>query len=117
MQGFEHIVLENSYVLGVNIEPYRVEFRMDFVLAPQHPRYEPPKVGEQECYRRGVIRVVDFRTLVWRASTLKPSADAAGELDYGCLDEMVKRDAQVVFLGDWGQIEVSEGQLIFRLDT
>lgn len=107
-----HLILEDSYVLGISIEPYRLEFLMDFVLAPEHPHYQAPAAGEQECFRRGVIRIVDFRTIVWRASNLRPSTDASGELDYGFLDEFEIEEGLATFRGDWGEIEVEQGRLV-----
>jgi len=116
MTSLTHLVLEESYVLGISVEPYRLQFSMDFVLAPEHPKYSPPMPGEVECYRRGTIRVFDFRVLTWRVSNVKPSTDAAGEIDYGCLDEMLVDGGLLTFRGDWGDIEVSEGRLAVLLD-
>lgn len=112
----EHIFLENSYVLGIAVEPYRIEFRMDFVLTPTHPNYVPPPATEQECYRRGVICIEGFRALAWRASNTRPSIDKDGELDFDCLDEFVMKDGSTLFGGDWGEIEVEGGEMIVRLD-
>lgn len=116
MKGLEHLSLEDSYVLRISIEPYRLELRMDFALTPAHPWYELPRAGEQECYRKGVLRVVNFEAVVWRASNLKPSIDATGELDYGCLDEMIEIEGSLKLRGDWGEIEVTGGQPILNLD-
>lgn len=116
MTDLTHLVLEDSYVLGISVEPYRLEFRMDFALAPEHPKYEVPKASEQECYRRGAIRVVDFCKLTWSASNLRPSTDATGEPDFGCLDQMLTKDGQVGFSGDWGNIEVDQGKLTVSFD-
>lgn len=110
MSDIEHLVLEDSYVLGIAIEPYRIEFAMDFVLAPRHPKYIAPGLGDK-CYRRGMIRVLGFRTLIWHASNLKPSTDASGEQDYGCLDEMALDGESATFRGDWGEIVVTDGTL------
>lgn len=116
MDNLAFLVLENSYVLGITIQPYRVQFDMDFVLTPEHPKYASPSSGETECYRRGVMRICNFRSVAWRASNLKPSTDATGQQDYGCLDELVMDGRLVVLRGDWGEVEIIDGQLTVRLD-
>ena len=116
MSSLSHLVLEDSYVLGIVIEPYHVTFMMDFVLAPQHPDYSPPPRDESECYRRGTLRIVDFQTVSWRAANLKPSIDATGEKDYGHLDHVSFEGDLISLRGDWGDIDISGGRLLVLLD-
>ena len=115
MTELNHIVLSESYVLGISIKPYCLEFSMDFVLEPEHPLYFLPPPNETECFRRGLIRVLDFERVTWRASNLKPSTDATGEEDYGCLDELVIEQTFMIFRGDWGEIEVAGGHMFVVL--
>jgi hypothetical protein len=116
MNSLSHLVLEDSYVLGIVIKPYHVTFRIDFVLTPEHPDYSPPSPGENECYRRGTLRIADFRTVSWRAANLKPSVDAIGEKDYGHVDQSSFEGDLISLRGDWGDIDVVGGTLHVSFD-
>jgi hypothetical protein len=115
MLDHDHLALEESYVLGISMSPYRLELDMDFVLTPEHPSYHAPGPAEQECYRRGVIRIENFRRVIWNASNIQPSTDANGEADYGNLDNFHVKGDLISLSGDWGEIEIYGGSLTFEL--
>jgi hypothetical protein len=106
-----NVLFENSYVLNLRIEPYVLDVSMDFVLTSSHPAYSLPKLGEQECYKRGRIQIKKFQSLFWKASEIKPSRDAIGEIDYGNLDEFANESGKWQLSGDWGTIEIEGGEL------
>lgn len=110
------ILFEDSYVLSISAEPYKVVFAMDFVLTSEHPSYCPPRPGERACFRKGKIEIGKFRRLLWDASGYSPSTDAEGELDFGSLDEIVKIDDVWRLSGDWGSLEVSGGEMSVSID-
>lgn len=108
----EGIVLEESYVLGIHIEPYRLRLNMDFVLAQGHPLYRYPESGDFACYRKGALILNQFREISWHASGLRPSVDAAGDYDYGTVDEFHQGGNFWKFVGDWGVLIVTGGELL-----
>jgi hypothetical protein len=109
------IVFSESYVLGLSVEPYLVRLLMDFVLAPEHPSYAHPRVNEQECYRRGEIRVRGFRRVTWDARGILPSHDSSGEFDFGNLQEPRRVGDPLRLSGDWGTISIVGGEFHIEL--
>lgn len=107
LPGFESLVLEESYVLGVEATPGALAFDLDLVLTPEHPAYAPPPATERECFRRGRIRFVQVRRLVWDAQGVPPATDASGEADFGHIDSLAWEGNVFTLEGDWGRMEVS----------
>lgn len=111
------ILFEDSYVLAIGVEPYRVVLAMDFVLTPEHPMYRPPRAGERACFRRGRIEIGKFRCISWDATGFGPSTDAKGEMDFGLLDELAKIEDTWRLSGDWGELVVSGGEMSISIDS
>lgn len=57
--GLADIYLEDSYVLEILEEPGKLTFKLDAVLTPEDPAYQPPRPGEQYCYRTGRLVFTD----------------------------------------------------------
>lgn len=110
------IVFEDSYVLGIRVEPYCVVVAMDFVLKPEHPMYRPPRADERSCFREGRIDIRGFERISWDASGYSPSTDARGEQDFGSLDEFTKVGDAWRLSGDWGDLVVSGGEMLVSID-
>ena len=84
---FQGAYLEDSYFLGMVVEGCDFRLKMLFALTVDHPSYEPPKRGEQHCYREGSI-LVQRPTAMDVKPTTKPTilADPDGSLDLGSLE-------------------------------
>lgn len=111
LPAFEALILEESYVLGIEAAPSAVTFDVDLAIAPGHPDYAPPPAHETECFRRGRIRFVDVRDLVWRGQGARPATDASGDRDFGHIDSLVWSGDAFKLEGDWGFMEVSAGRI------
>jgi hypothetical protein len=107
LPGLAEVVLEESFVLGIEARPGVVVFEIDFVLTPRHPDYAPPSSSERECFRPGTLRFVDVRRLVWDEQGRRPATDASGEIDYGHIDSFEWDDGRFVLEGDWGRADVA----------
>mgnify|MGYP000368437538 CR=1 FL=1 len=107
LPGFEALVLEESYVLGIQATPGALTFDVDLVLTPEHPAYAPPAADETECFRRGRVRFCEVHRLVWDQQGAPPATDASGEIDFGHIDSLVWDDGTFRLEGDWGRMEVS----------
>jgi hypothetical protein len=116
LKGLEDIVLEESYVLAITATPSQVVFKVDFVLTTEHPRYQPNRPGEYECFRRGELRFQDIKILYWTGQGRPPAQDATGELDYGHIETFEWEPACYQFLGDWGYMQVTGGTVQVTID-
>ncbi|MFF5495176.1 hypothetical protein [Streptomyces aquilus] len=109
LSGFEHVYLEDSFVLGVTASPGRLSLEMDLVLTVHHPPYRPPAPGEQHCYTRARIEFLQVRSLTWTDQGTPPAVDASGETDYGGIDALFRDGSAFHIEGDWGSIDVVSG--------
>lgn len=107
LPGFEALVLEESYVLGIQAVPGSVTFEVDLVLTPQHTQYAPPPLTERECFRKGSVRFGGVQRLVWDRQGNPPATDATGEIDYGHINSLEWQEGTFRLEGDWGRMELS----------
>lgn len=106
MAGFEHVVLEESFVLDVIAKPASVSFRMEVVLTPEHPRYVAPGPDSYLCYRDGRLEFGGVTELEWTGQGAPPATDASGEIDYGHIDTMTWDSGLYELQGDWGAMRI-----------
>jgi hypothetical protein len=106
LPGFEALVLEESYVLGIQASPGSLTLDVDLALMPEHPLYAPPPATETECFRTGRIRFIQVRRLVWDDQGAPPATDASGDADFGHIDSLVWDGNTFKLEGDWGRMEV-----------
>jgi len=116
LPGFEELVLEESYVLGIEAVPGAVTFAVDFVLTPGHPAYAPPPEDENESYRRGTMRFTGVKRLEWSGQGAPPATDATGEADYGHIDDLQWDDNRFELEGDWGRMVLEAERVTPSLD-
>jgi hypothetical protein len=106
LAGFEALVLEESYVLGIQAIPGEVTFDVDLVLTIEHSAYARPPTNETECFRVGRIRFMGVQRLIWEQQGAPPATDASGETDFGHIDSFGWDDNTFRLEGDWGRMEV-----------
>ncbi|MEW2518943.1 hypothetical protein [Actinacidiphila alni] len=105
LPGFEHVLLEDSYVLDIEARPGVLTLRLDLLLLPGHPEHRPPRPGERACFRTATLVFRDVRDLHWTGQGRPPSRDPDGTPDHGCVDALTRTDADAYRLeGDWGAI-------------
>ncbi|MEU4383698.1 hypothetical protein [Promicromonospora sp. NPDC023805] len=105
--GFEGVYLEDSWVLGVHLEPGLAVLEVDVVLTESHPQYTAPSAGEQFCYRRAQIRFEEVSSVCWTGQGLvKAAVDATGERDFGSIDEFEVDGDSFSLEGDFGRLEI-----------
>jgi hypothetical protein len=118
--GLANVVLEDSWVLGLEASLTALTFRLDLVLTPSHASYGPPLPGEARCYRSGTLVVASESALLLRRSSLPPANDAAGGRDYGHIDTFDLADSTNdrvwILAGDWGDASVRDPRISVRLD-
>lgn len=116
VRQLEHILLDESFVLGIRAQPGTLEFDVDFALLPDHESYQAPRADELYCYLRGRVVLVGVRSLTWRRQGLKPAVDASGEADFGTIDRFEADNTMRTWNidGDWGAIRAeADGIKVF----
>jgi hypothetical protein len=107
LPGFEHVFLEESYVLAVVARPSEVIFELDVVLTQEHPKYVAPEVGIYLCYWHGRLDFKGVTDLEWTGQGSPPATDASGEIDYGQIDAMTWDVGRFELEGGWGAMNIS----------
>ncbi|MDX9956474.1 MAG: hypothetical protein RBT75_20425 [Anaerolineae bacterium] len=113
--GFEHILLEDSYVLGFVFRNGDVELEMEFVLLEGHAQFSVPIKNEEYCYRRGSLILPEANLVKWSNCLLLHSTDAEGEADYGNIENFYVDDGTYYLLGDWGELQVRSKPPVIKL--
>lgn len=100
------VYLPDSWVLAVETDSTKVCFVLDAVLMPEHPRYAPPKPGEQHAYAR--LRWCLAGEVLWNdgPNLVRPATDASGELDYGHIDAWFEESGVDYLEGDFGVVTI-----------
>ena len=104
--AFEGLVLEESFVLGIAIEPGSVTFVVEFVLAPNHVEYRVPPPEEEFCFATGTLVFSRVSDLTWSGQGALPSTDSSGESDYGHIDFLTIERPAYSLGGDWGTMRI-----------
>ena len=105
--GFEHVYLENSFVLDVVVTPAKVSFVVEVVLLESHPDYQPPLSGEQYSYGAFRISFCSVTSVSWSGQGRLAAVDSSGEKDYGGFDEFSPANGSWLIAGDWGEIAIT----------
>jgi len=116
LPGFEHLYLEDSYVLGLEEPADELVFLMEFVLTETNPVYQPPRPDEQYCYRKGRIRFDGIKAVEWLRRDFKPGTDADGCVDYGNIDVFLSYDNVFELEGNWGEVRITARSVVASLD-
>jgi hypothetical protein len=112
------LLLEDSWILEVAPSPRGLSLRLEIVLTPDHPHYEPPLAGEQHCYRNAWLIVRSAEPLDIQLSGTPPAVDATGQPDLGNVDRFIFNQAARVWelQGDWGHPRVRDPKVSLRFD-
>jgi hypothetical protein len=100
------VYFEDSYVLGIREWNGVIDFLLDLVLTPQHPLYAPPAPGQQHCYRPARLRFPHVTRAEWAQRVIVPARDANGDVDYGNIDKLERRERGYDVAGDWGSVRI-----------
>jgi hypothetical protein len=109
LPGFEHIYLEDSYLLGVSESHGGLCFDVEAVLTGQHPRWSPGKPGEAYTYLRIAIVFSNPRSVTWLQRPMKPVVGPDGQIDYGNVDSFIWQNGHYELAGEWGRVMI-EGE-------
>jgi hypothetical protein len=100
------VYLEDSYVLTVIERPRALTFTLEAVLTPDHPRYRPPRPGDQYCYANATLTFPDVSAVEWIRRSPNRYVDASGEEDLGNIDSLTTENGTYHVDGDWGEVRI-----------
>ncbi|WP_088994635.1 hypothetical protein [Micromonospora echinaurantiaca] len=113
------VVLEDSWVLDVDVSATAVVFKLEAALAPEHPAYQSAAANETHCYREATLTVRSGSAIHVRRSTAPFATDASGEPDYGHIDTLhlaADHGPDVwEMTGDWGEALVRQPHVDLQL--
>lgn len=98
---FEHVVIEDSVLLGVVINDDALTLQMDFCLEPGHPDYEDPGEGEACCFHPGMLKFAGITKL-----SLDRSDSASGKGKRFAIQSFHVEGTRVEMACDWGTIHL-----------
>jgi hypothetical protein len=108
--------LEDTFVLAWHRTPDALTFHVVASLLPEHPDFSAPPENEWACYRAGLIQFVGVSSVEGLlAQALVPATtDAAGEIDYGCIDQLsLVRPGHYSIAGEFGSVVLAaEGVVV-----
>ena len=104
--GFEHIYLEDSYVLDIQITQTFAKLQVLAVLTKEHDLYKTPLPNEQYYYVNAAILFSNVKKAEWVKKIMLPIKDASGDIDYGNIDEFYFQDGHYHIIGDWGELDI-----------
>ncbi|WP_417442067.1 hypothetical protein [Idiomarina sp.] len=116
---FQGIDLNDSFVLGWRHEGRDVIFDIEASIWPSSEHYMTPKPNEYTCYRRATLafeNISECVGLLPMASVAK-STDAAGETDFGNIDLLFLLEDGFEVSGDFGNLSIKGGELLFEIHT
>ena len=102
-KNLEHVVFEESYLLGWAVRPDEVLLFLQVLLTPEHPSYRPyDERTEFGCYRLGVLRfsgVTSTTGVAGQRLPIRPPG-AAEFTDIDEINEVVFSENSVRIEGD-----------------
>ncbi len=111
IEGLRHVLLENSYVLNVTVEPGLVSVEAHLVLLAEHHSYSLPKDRESQCFRLGHLRFEKPTSVGWVMPVVRPAIDRTGEIDWGGVDHFEIDDDTYELVGDFGRLAIVGGSV------
>lgn len=116
--GFEHIYLEDSYVLGCEAKNASVEILIEAVIKEKNPLYSQPLPGEAYCYRRMKIKFPRSQRYHLIPKKMNPIQNLDGSIDWGNIDEFfLADDGKYHLVGEWGEITIVSAPPELILDS
>lgn len=106
LPGFEHLYLEDSFVLGIDELPNEIRFRVEAVLTKGHPQSTEPRPNEVNSYRQLTITFPGTREIWWEERSMKPIRGPDGEVDYGNIDVFRWEGEHYEVVGEWGHVHI-----------
>jgi hypothetical protein len=112
------IYLEDTFVIGWHEGHESLTFYVLASLEQTHPQASAPASGDWACYRPCIIQFVGVSSIsgLLRQESVKPGADASGDVDYGNIDSFKLVDSgEYRIVGDFGDVLVAAREILVYL--
>lgn len=113
MELFRGIDLNDSFVLGWQLEGDRLVFDLEISVWPESTHYYTPKDRKAALVFQGTECIQGLVSM----SEARSSTDASGEVDYGNIDELRVRPDGASIVGDFGTVEIAGGICALSINT
>ena len=119
LNSMEGIDLQDSFVLDWSENNSELIFQIEASVWPTSKHYVEPKESEYTCYKKASIKFFDFETIsgLKSKSEVIQSSDAAGELDYGNVASFSATSSGFSINGDFGNVLITGGEVVFTIHT
>ena len=119
MDIFKGLDLNDSFVLGWSSTETDITIKIEASLWPESSLYLKPKFDEYTCYRSCEIKFSGFSSFTGLIdqNNVKPVKDIDGTLDYGNIDSLVRVNQGFKVFGEFGNVEILDGKVQFKLYT
>jgi hypothetical protein len=107
LSEFDHVMLDDTFVLEWCVSPAEVVFHVLAHLRPEHPQASSPAPGDWACYRPANIvfpNVAECSGLLPK-SEVASTIDPDGSIDYGTIDALLEPNAGTFRIcGNFGDV-------------
>ena len=119
MDIFKGIDFNDSFVLGWSSNEAGITFNVEASIWPESPHYQKPKPNEYTCYRKCEIQFTNFTSYsgLSKQSTVNPTKDLDGSLDYGNIDILIKTNNGFQVVGEFGHLNIVNGKVQLKFYT
>ena len=104
---FDHVMLEDTFVLEWSVAPTQIVFYVLAHLRPEHPQASSPASGDWACYRPAnlVFPNVSECSGLLPKSEVPSTTDPDGSVDYGTIDALSEPSPGTFNIcGDFGDV-------------
>ena len=119
MENFVGIDLNDSFVLGWELQESTLEFSLEASIWPDSKYYSKPKPEEYTCYKSAKLRFTSIKNIDGLISQKQArfSRDKNNEKDYGNIDVLQKTINGFLIEGDFGKVIINSGKMEFSIET
>lgn len=100
-----HVVLEDSWVLGVYELTGAVVIKMDLVYASEHPELRLPRAGERVYSREGILQFTGVSEFQW-TDRRPPAKEPDGSTSWNGIDRVERQSDTVTLEGEVGLLRI-----------
>ncbi len=113
------VMLEDSLVLGWQIQGDMLVFEIEASLWPGHAAYDPPRPNEWTCYKRARLIFQDVTAVHGLAARADPRPHVGddGVEDFGTIDVLRRHPGGYRITGEFGDVVISARAVCLDIES
>lgn len=117
LKEFKGIDLNDSFVLDWLLTETELSFELEASIWPDSEFYQTPKPNQHTCYKSAELKFSNFTkvTGLKLKSQTHASKEPDGSIDYGNIDSLTKTNAGYDLTGNFGNLQIQGGSLVFKV--